>query len=192
MSAEQQPGAAPAGPADGGYGEVMGAGGVRFERTLPAPVGRVWSYLAETDHRGEWLASGEMELEPGSTVELFFHHAELSGHHELPPPTYADMRDGVSLPCTVLACEAPYLLKLEWGSGATASEVSFELHAADGKTRLVLTHRRLRDRAALVETCAGWQAHLAILADRLAHQPPHAFWKTHNEAAAVYEQRIPR
>ena len=50
---------------------------------------------------------------------------------------------------------------------------------------LVLTHRRLADRAATaVEIAGGWHAHLGILTDRLNAREPRPFWSTHAAVAA--------
>ena len=47
------------------YGVVTDAGTVRLERILPGPIERVWSYLTESEKRGQWFAAGEMELRVG-------------------------------------------------------------------------------------------------------------------------------
>ena len=40
------------------YGELLDDHTVRFERILPGPVDRVWSYLTESDKRARWLCGG--------------------------------------------------------------------------------------------------------------------------------------
>lgn len=72
----------------------------------------------------------------------------------------------------------------EWG------EVTFELTPQDDDVLLVLTHRRLADRAATAEIAGGWHAHLGILTDRLAGREPRPFWSTHATVAAEYQKRI--
>jgi len=67
------------GDAQDGYGVVTEPGTVRFERLLPGPIERVWSYLTESDKRRTWLASGEMELQVGGRVELIWRNSELTG-----------------------------------------------------------------------------------------------------------------
>jgi len=52
---------------------------------LPGPIERVWAYLMESEKRGKWLATGNMELRVGGRVELHFCHADLSPHAETPP-----------------------------------------------------------------------------------------------------------
>lgn len=57
--------------------------------------------------------------------------------------------------------------------------------------RLILTHRRLADRAAMLSVAGGWHTHLDILADRLAGRTPEPFWTTHERLEADYESRLP-
>ena len=37
------------------YGELLDESTVRFERLLPGPIDRVWSYLTKSDKRAQWL-----------------------------------------------------------------------------------------------------------------------------------------
>ncbi len=139
------------------YGVVTESGTVRFERVLPGPIERVWAYLTESEKRGKWLATGNMELRVGGRVEH---------------------------------CEPPRLLTLTWGEEPTASEVTFALTPRGSDVLLVLTHRRLGDRAAMVEVAGGWHTHLGILADNLGGVEPRAFWSTHSRLAADYDSRL--
>ena len=60
------------------YGVQVEPRTVRFERLLPGPIERVWAYLTESDKRGQWLGSGEMETRVGGSLPLTFDHAKLS------------------------------------------------------------------------------------------------------------------
>ncbi|MGV8294798.1 hypothetical protein ACV36C_38820, partial [Pseudomonas aeruginosa] len=60
------------------YGVVTSPASLCFTRILPASVERVWAFLTESDKRGLWLASGDMELREGGGVTLRFVHADLS------------------------------------------------------------------------------------------------------------------
>ncbi|PCC72091.1 Uncharacterized conserved protein YndB, AHSA1/START domain [Nannocystis exedens] len=167
------------------HGQILEPGTVRLERVLPGPIERVWRYITESDKRARWLAAGEFELRAGGRAELRFDHASLS-HEKAYPERYksAEGAHGVE---TVLACDAPRLLKLTWGG---AAEVSFELTPVDDKVRLLVTSRRLATRDDLVGTASGWHAHLALLDDVLADQPPRGFWSTHEVAERDYAQRM--
>ena len=71
------------------FGALVAPGSVRFERTLPGPIERVWAYLTEPDKRARWLAGGDMELEVGGRVELRFKHADLSPLEAPTPERFA-------------------------------------------------------------------------------------------------------
>ena len=60
------------------YGELLDAETVRFERLLPGPIERVWSYLTESDKRAQWLCGGETDANIGGNVDMHFHNASLS------------------------------------------------------------------------------------------------------------------
>lgn len=173
------------------YGAVNGPGSVRFERVLPGPVERVWSYLTDPALRGKWLASGPMELRVGGRVALHFRHAELSPVIEPTPDRYKKYEVGCELVGRVTRCEPPRLLSYTWGGeDEAASEVTFELMPQGGNVLLVLTHRRLGGRDEMVNVAGGWHAHLAILDDVLAGVAPRPFWSTHASAEAMYRGRF--
>lgn len=174
------------------FGVITEAGTVRFERLLPGPIDRVWSYLTDSDKRGTWLARGIMEQRVGSTMELEFRHADLSPTVEETPERYRDKDCGGAVVARITRCEPPRLLAMTWEDGPQpASEVTFELAPRGDKVLLALTHRRLGDRAMMVSVAGGWHTHLAILADNLNGVTPRPFWSTHERAAAEYERRIP-
>ena len=83
------------------------------------------------------------------------------------------------------------LLSMTWGGlPAQGSEVTFELEPRGDKVLLTLTHRRLADRAEMVNVAGGWHTHLAILVDNLRGRTPRPFWSTHAKIAGEYERRI--
>lgn len=173
------------------YGIVTEAGTVRFERVLPGPIERVWAYLTESEKRGKWLATDKMELRVGGRVELHFRHADLTPHVETPPDRYKKHDTGTSLVCRITRCDPPRLLSFTWGEETdAASEVTFALTPRGSDVLLVLTHRRLGDRAAMVEVAGGWHTHLGILADNLTGVEPRPFWSTHTRLAAEYDSRL--
>jgi uncharacterized protein YndB with AHSA1/START domain len=173
------------------YGVVTEPGTVRIERVLPGPIERVWSYLTDSEKRGKWFASGPMELRPGGRVELLFKHSDLSPRKEPTPERYKQYDGGVTSHGRVLRCEPPRLLAFSWGEEAgNDSEVTFELTPRGEDVFLVVTHRRLADRAAMVSVASGWHTHLAILIDHLDGREPRPFWSTHARLEADYEQRI--
>jgi uncharacterized protein YndB with AHSA1/START domain len=160
---------------------------IRFERVLPGPIERVWSYLTESDKRGQWLATGAMEQRVGSEFEMHFHHVDLSQTPIPPPERFKVYADGVSSHHRVLACEPPHLLAMTWGGFDNPSEVTFELTPEHGQVRLTVTHRKLKP-ADLISTSGGWHTHLDVLADRLDGHLPQPFWPIFEHLVARYEQ----
>jgi uncharacterized protein YndB with AHSA1/START domain len=174
------------------FGVVTEAGTVRFERLLPGPIERVWSYLAESEKRGKWLATGIMEQRAGSTLQLRFRHADLSPTVEETPERFRHMEGGATVTAQIKRCEPPKLLVMTWEHGpkqALASEVTFELTPRGDKVLLALTHRRL-DRATMLMVASGWHTHLAILGDTLGGATPRPFWSTYNRIEKEYERRL--
>jgi uncharacterized protein YndB with AHSA1/START domain len=171
------------------YGVVTEPGTVRIQRVLPGPIERVWAYLTESEKRGTWLASGDMEPRVGGQVELRFRNSELSAHGESPPEKHREHACGGSqTDGRVTAWEPPQRLGYTWGGG---SEVTFELTPREADVLLVLTHRRLGDRNEMLSVSAGWHAHLDILGDKLAGRETRPFWSTHARLEEEYAARIP-
>lgn len=174
------------------YGVATGPDTVRMERVLPGPIERVWSYLTDSEKRGRWLAAGPMELRVGGHVEHIFRNSTLTMNDDPPPAKYADYADEARMIGRITACEPPTLLAYTWSeSEAADSEVTFELHPQKGDVLLVLTHRRLASREAMLGVSAGWHTHLDILRDRLAGREPPGFWFTITRLEAEYDKRIP-
>lgn len=169
------------------YGVVTAPDTVRIERLLPGPIERVWSYLTDPAKRATWFAGGNMELSPGGAVELKFHNSNLTPGDDAPPPKYASHGGEFSMKGRVTACEPPHRLAFTFGE---SSEVEFTLTSRGDKTQLVVTHRRIRDRAAMLSFAGGWHAHLAILVARLEERDPPKFWRTHTRLEAEYDKRI--
>jgi uncharacterized protein YndB with AHSA1/START domain len=174
------------------YGTFIERGTVRFERLLPGPIERVWAYLTESDKRGKWLATGEMEFKVGGKVELIFNHADLSPHKEQIPEKYKQFQYGTRHMGTVTAIDPPRLLSHTWmETTGEPSEVTYELFEEGENVRLVLTHRRLGDdRDLLISVAAGWHTHLGIMVDHISGRTPKGFWGVHGKMEEEYGDRI--
>jgi len=173
------------------YGEVLDTETVRFERILPGPIERVWSYLVDGDKRAKWLCGGNTEPNVGGHVDLLFHNASLSGQQDIErPEKYQDMPEKVSFSGTVTRWEPPHILAHSWDYEDNASEVTYELTEQGDKVRLVLTHTRLSGRDEMQSVCGGWHTHLDILVDVLQEIEPQPFWKVHTRLEAEYEERL--
>jgi uncharacterized protein YndB with AHSA1/START domain len=174
------------------FGVVTEPGTVRLERLLPGPVERVWSYLTDSQKRGKWLASGAMEPRVGGRLELRFEHATLSDVSEQVPDQYKG-KEVSHFTGRITQWDPPRLLAYSWGEGRFAeSEVSFELTPRGKDVFMVVTHRRLADRAEMLSVAAGWHAHIGILIDHLNGRSPPGFWAVHTRLEAEYDRRLPK
>jgi uncharacterized protein YndB with AHSA1/START domain len=167
------------------YGELIEPLTLKIQRLLPGPVDRVWAYLTESELRRQWLAAGQMEMKSGAPFELVWRNDELSD----PPGTRPDGFGAEHrLESRILALEPNRKLSIAWNQG----EVSFELEPAGDKVLLTVTHRRLPDRAQLLNVSAGWHAHLDVLATRIGGKPQTAsFWDSWSRLKAEYDKRLP-
>ena len=171
------------------YGVVVEPGTVRFERVLPGPIERVWEYLTDSRLRGTWFASGPMELAVGGRVVLRFKHSELTPHREPTPEKYKamDTPAGLTMVGSITVCVPPRRLGFTWDGD---SEVIIELAPRGDDVRLTLTHRRLADRAAMVDVSGGWHAHLGLLEERLRGLVPQPFWPRIEPLERAYRERF--
>lgn len=143
-------------------------GAVRFERLLPGPIERVWSYLTEGPLLRTWLAQdGAIPAEIGATFVL-----TMGGGDDMPE------RDGHSAAVygTVLAYEPPHVLAYTWGVRAPDgtmldSTVRFELTAGGERVALVLTHGTVIA-GFEARTLTGWHQLLDALRARLDGDEP--------------------
>ena len=167
------------------YGVSPAPATVRLERMLPGPIERVWAYLTESDLRGQWLATGDMDLRVGGKVELVWRNDELTGRLEDRPEGFPEEH---RMESTVTKLDPQRLLAIGWNGG---SEVTFELAPRGGEVLLTVTHSRLPDRGMMLGVSAGWHAHLDVLVARARGTEPPPFWKSWLELKATYDQRLP-
>ncbi|MBC7768812.1 MAG: SRPBCC family protein [Phycisphaerales bacterium] len=173
-------------------GHAVGADTFRLERTLKAPIEKVWAFFTEADKRSRWFTAGDDITANGQTFNFAFGHHRITD--EKPPARWAH-KDG-SQPDTlmlgrVLAFEPPRLLAFTWGDGDEhVSEVRFEFTPRGDETLLVLTHSKIDTRGNLRNFGGGWTAHLETLADVLAGRKSNRFWANVVEAHEAYERTI--
>ena len=176
------------------YPEVVSPTEIRFERLLPGPIENVWFYLTDSRKRGEWLASGPMELRVGGKVALRFKHSELSPLQAPPPERFTKMdAEGHNAEETITELDPPRRLAFTWdGQGDDPSEVVFELAPRGDKVLLTLTHANLPDRAQTLGVSGGWHTHLDVLVEYLEGRTPPYFWDMFAKMGDAYEKRIPQ
>jgi uncharacterized protein YndB with AHSA1/START domain len=171
------------------YGVKTGPDTIKFERVLPGPVERVWEYLTDSKKRGEWFASGPMELKPGGAIEFTFHNSQLGGDEGRPEGANCK-GEGTVMTGKVLRVDPPRLLEFEMTFEGSVTPVLFELEPRGKDTFMRITHTRLPNRGLMVGVSAGWQTHVGIMAAKLAGETPLPFWSTHKRLQAEYETKI--
>lgn len=173
------------------YGVLIGNDTVRFERLLPGPIERVWSYLTDAEKRGTWFASGPMEPRIGGRMDITFDNSNL-GPHPAPPPERFKQYGGIfESRHIVTGYEPPHRLCFTWDDDLdpAGSEVIIELSEEGDKVRLVLTHRRLANVDDAINVSGGWHTHLALLAEQLEGNPTTPFWTAFDGVEDEYRKR---
>ncbi|RAK58312.1 ATPase [Phenylobacterium hankyongense] len=167
------------------YGVLIEPMTLRLQRMLPGPIERIWSYLTESELRGKWLATGEMELKPGGAFEFVWHNDRLTDHPEDRP---AGIEAQHSMRSQVVQVDPPRLLTIAWGE---RGDVTFELEPRGAEVLLTVTHRRLPDRDTLLKVSAGWHAHLDLLGVRVRGGQSTSFWREWSRLRTDYDARLP-
>lgn len=154
---------------------------LQMQRRLPGPIERVWSYLTDSELRRQWLASGVMDLRPGASFELVWRNDDLS---ESP----AERPDGFSAEsravCEFVDLDPPRRMRYRWPG---VGDVSFELEPVGDQVMLTVTHRQLSGERLILNVCAGWHAHLALLIALLEGRRPPSLWRTWSRVRRDYE-----
>jgi uncharacterized protein YndB with AHSA1/START domain len=163
------------------HGTLADAGVLRIQRRLPGPIERVWSYLTDSDLRRQWLASGTMSLRPGASFELVWRNDDLSSSPDERPDGFSSESRAT---CQLVEVEPPRRMRYLWPG---VGEVSFELEPADGDVLMTVIHRQLSGERLVLNVCAGWHAHLALLVALLDGQRPPSLWSTWKRLREEYE-----
>lgn len=175
---------------DRDFGVIVKPDTLRFERVLPGPIERVWTYLTDPDKVATWLAAADSQMRSGATVVFTWNHGKLSPQVEPTPERY-EKHQGATSRWRVTRFEPPRAVGWTWNVGTgSESDVMVELTPLEKDVLLVLTHSRIRDPASIAEMAAGWHTHLAILEDNLRGRVPRPFWSTQAAAQADYEKRF--
>jgi uncharacterized protein YndB with AHSA1/START domain len=138
-------------------GQFQKAPMVRFERTLPGPIERVWEFLTNTERLPAWFGQGRIEPREGGSVTL------MDGHVR-----------GV-----VTRWQPPHRLSYTWNvfsPGETASAypesyLTIELESRGEQVQLTLTHLPVLERFEK-QNAMGWHTFLDVLEAALRGYPP--------------------
>jgi len=166
------------------YGTLIEPATLKIERLLPGPIDRVWAYLTQSDLRRQWLASGDMKPEPGSTFELAWRNDELAN----PPETRSDDTPPHFIQTSrMVAFEPPHRLAHHWND---VGDVEITLAEEGADVRLTLIHSRIPDRGTLMGVSTGWHTHLDFLAGRLAGAKMAPYSEIREGLKAEYDRRL--
>jgi uncharacterized protein YndB with AHSA1/START domain len=144
----------------------------RLSRVIDDSLERVWAALTDPQHLVQWLAPGAIELRLGGAATLNF----------------AD--SGIVIDSTVTALEPPHVLEYSWsGPGEPDRPVRWEIEAAGEQTRLTLTLGVPANEDA-GRACAGWAAHLEMLAAALAGAPVRFPFELFKSARDAYRSQL--
>ena len=125
----------------------------RLTRVFDHPQAKIWAALTRPERIVEWLAPGEIASTVGGPARLNF------------------VDSGTVIDSQVTAYEAPRLLEYSWsGPGEPLRPLRWETAAEGEGTRLTLT-LRVPDGEDVARSCAGWEAHLEMLAAALEGVP---------------------
>jgi uncharacterized protein YndB with AHSA1/START domain len=167
------------------YGVLTEPATLTIERLLPGPIERCWAYLTDGSLRRQWLAAGAMTMAVGSPFELIWRNDELT---DPPSPRPAGFPEEHRMQSRITELDPPRRLAFTWqGSG----DVSFDLEPRGDEVLLTVTHRRLPDRATLLNVSAGWHAHLDTLVARANDERTRSFWDSWSRLKAEYDRRLP-
>jgi len=150
----------------GTYIDHEGRPAVRFERTYPHPVSRLWAAITESDELSHWFPSSVvMKQEVGATIEF-------TADPNIGPTTG-----------TVLVFDPPHRLAYTWGG----DELHFHLSpTGTDECTLTLIDVLEADNAA-ARNAAGWTVCLAELDKHIAG---HHTDGPHSDDAAGSWQRL--
>jgi uncharacterized protein YndB with AHSA1/START domain len=144
----------------------------RLERRLDHDRHAVWRMLTEPQALAQWLAPGSIELRRGGRVRIDF----------------AD--SGRIIDSTVLDLEPPRLLEYSWSAGDEPKRpLRWQLSEDKTGTRLLLTVR-LPPGDDAAKACAGFEAHLEMLAAALEGVPIRFPLDYYLEARRAYQELL--
>jgi len=161
---------------------------IRLERTLDAPVEKVWRYLTEAELRSQWFMGGT-DATPGGEFDLLVDHDKLSDGKDVPyPESYAEFKGAVWTE-QVIRFDPPRLLETTFQGGKNGT-VTYELSPDGDRTRLVLTHSGIASPVGAQDFGSGWNSHLTVLEERLAGRGVKDFWALHAQSRDAVKQAL--
>lgn len=140
----------------------------RIERTLEHDRAEVWKMLTESSLLPQWLAPGSLSCSKGGPAKLDFPES------------------GASVESTVTEFDPPRLIEYSWSRpGERDRPLRWETVAAPRGTLLSLT-LTIPDDEDIARSCAGWEAHLEMLAAAMEGVPIRFPFERFKAAREVY------
>ena len=144
----------------------------RLTALIDEHVDQVWAALTQPARLVQWLAPGAMDLRLGGAVKLDF------------------VDSGIVIDSRVSALRPFHLLEYSWsGPGQPRRPVRWELEPVGPLPRLTLT-LSLPSNEDMARACAGWAAHLEMLAAALAGIPIKFPFELFKAGREVYRSQL--
>jgi len=143
----------------------------RLERWIEHDREAVWRMLTERQQFVQWLAPGSFELRCGGRVHIDFGDS------------------GVVIDSTVLAFDPPRLIAYSWSGDGAHRPLRWELDTVDGGTALTLAVQ-LPSGEDIAKACAGFEAHLDMLAAALEGVPIRFPFDRYQAARRAYGELL--
>lgn len=125
----------------------------KISRVIEHDAAAVWKMLTDPSLLPQWLAPGELSQHKGGPARLNFPES------------------GTKVDSIVTAIEPQRLIEYSWsGKGEPERPLRWEVVAEPSGSRLTLT-LRIPDSEDIARTCAGWEAHLEMLAAAMEGVP---------------------
>ena len=135
---------------------------LQFTRSWPDPIEDVWSALTEPDRLARWIGTYDGERAPGGTGTFTMTHEE---------------GEPAGAPMTVIECEPPRRLVVEWVQQDTdAWRVDLDLGSDSGGTVLRFV-QRFPAGADVTDFALGWHWYLDKLDAEVGRRPAPAAWE---------------
>lgn len=145
----------------------------RLQRHFDHPPAEIWRMLTTPDGIAQWIAPGTIEARPGGRVHIDFGDS------------------GLVIDSTVTAFEEGRLLEYSWSSGdEPARPLRWEVASDGSGTTLALTVRIPADED-IAKTCAGYDAHLEMLAAALEGVPVKFPFELYVAMRQAYQAQLP-
>ncbi len=144
----------------------------RLERFFEHDQNAVWRMLTEPQALAQWLAPGTIEQRIGGVVHIDFQDS------------------GITIHSTVLEWDPPRRLQYSWSGGdEPARPLHWELIPAGNSTQLILTIE-IPLKEDVAKACAGFHAHLEMLAAALEGVPIHFPLDQYLQARRSYQELL--